>query len=329
MNSATKLAIASAAIVTMSASLASAQVGPELLLKPFSKDAKVDGFAAATYFFDSNTDFDLGNADDVEAQLSRYALGGRIRVMPDHRADPRFGFVVNYFSVDVPDDLLPETFTDAQIGIGTGIAEFDGWVAGLTLGFGFAGDNEFGTSDGYYGAATLLFGRQLDENTSLGIALDYNGNRTFMPDVPLPGFVWTRRIPENDLEVSLGFPFAYGRWRPIEPLLLEINFTIPDFVGARVSYDLAPGIGLFASLASRTDAWNTDRAENDIDRIFFEQRVAEFGARFSVHDNFVLLLAGGYAFGQEFSVGYDSRNTDKITDIDDGPFVRIEGQISF
>jgi hypothetical protein len=51
--------------------------------------------------------------------------------------------------------------------------------------------------------------------------------------------------------------------------------------------------------------------------------------RFAVQDNFELLVAGGYAFRQEFSVGFDSRDTGKILEIDDGPFVRIVGRISF
>ena len=315
--------------ILVSATSAFAQVGPELLLNPFRGESTIDGFAQATYFFDSDTDFGDALDDSIETQISRYTVAGRMRLMPEHRADPRFGFQLNYLTVDTDNNILPESFTDAQFSIGTGIAEFDGWVAGLVVGFGWAGANEFGDSDAYFGAGTLMFGRQLDENTSLGIALDYNGNRTFMPDVPLPGVVWTRKLPEEKLEVSLGFPFAYGRWRPIDQLLLEVNFTFPDFVGARVSYDVIEGVGLFGSLARRTDAWHSEDLANDIDRIFFEQTAAEFGVRFHVQDNFEVLVAGGYAFGQEFSTGFDSRDTDEILEVDDGPFVRIVGRIAF
>jgi hypothetical protein len=320
---------AAVAAIAMASSSALAQVGPELLLNPFRGETRVDATVIGTYFFESDADFGDAFSDDIDVQLARYTAMARVRLMPEHKADPRFGMSVTTLTVDTTDDVFPESFTDIQFGLGTGIAEFDGWVAGLVLGFGWAGANEFGDGSAYYGAATLMFGRQLDANTSLGIAIDYNGNRSFMPDVPLPGIVWTRKIPEQDLKVSLGFPFAYGRWRPYQPLLLEVNFTFPDFVGARVSYDLVEGVGLFGSLSQRTDAWNSDDLEDDNDRIFFEQTTAEFGARFSVYDNFVLLIAGGYAFKQEFSTGFDTRDTDKIFEIDDGPFARIEGHISF
>jgi len=316
-----------AAITGLCTSVTFAQVGPELLLKPMPEPIRFDGRVSATYFFDAGTNID--GPSGVDAQLARYFGAGRVRLMPGNRADPRFGFSVNTLTVDTTNDILPESFTDAQIGIGTGIAEYEGWVAGLTFGLGFAGANEFGESSGYYGTSTLLLGRQLDKHTSLGIALDYNGSRSFMPDVPLPGIVWTRQIPERQLEVSLGFPFAYGRWRPTEKLLLEVNFSIPDFVGARVAYDIVEGVGLFGSLSRRTEAWRAEGFGEENDRILFEQTMAEFGARFSIHDRFTVLVAGGYAFGQEFSVGFDSRNTDALIQIDDGPFVRIEGQFAF
>lgn len=335
----TRDSILGLAVLGMASSLTLAQTGPQLLIEPFRAETRFDGTASATYFFDTDADFGSVAGEDVDAQLARYSVAARYRLVEPaakgtqptmiQRADPRLGFSLNYLTVDTDNDVLPESFTDVQIGASTGIAAFDGWVAGLTFGMGWAGANEFGDSDAYFGTATLLFGRKLDENTSLALALDYNGNRSFLPDVPLPGIVWTREIPEQKLEVSLGIPFAYGRWRPIEPLLLEVNFTFPDFVGARASYDLVEGVGLFASFAQRTDAWHSQDLDNDVDRILFEQTLAEVGARFSIRDEFVLLIAGGYAFGQEFRYGFDSRDTEEILEIDDGPFVRIEGQFSF
>lgn len=318
-------AVAVNGVLFASASLA--QSGPELLLNPMTKGITADGNVSAAYFFDSNTDFDDIN-DSEDFELQRYTLNTRFRLMPDHKADPRIGFSGSFFYLG-ENPVLPKSFTDVSISVGTGIFEHDGWVGGLTLGAGWAGANEFGESDAFYGTATLLVGRELRKDVSLGLALDYNGNRTFMPDTPLPGVVLTWQLPEQKLELSAGFPFAYGRWRPIDKLLLEINFTFPDFVGARLSYDLVEGVGVFASLAKRNDAWEAAGLENDVDRILFEQTGAEFGARFSLHDRFTLLIAGGYAFKQEFGVGFDTRDTDKIAELDDGPFVRIEGQFAF
>ncbi len=302
------------------------QSGPELLLKPMTKGLHADGSTSATYFFDSNTRF--GDANDVDAQLQRYSLNTRFRLAPDNKADPRIGISASYLKTGGPGGL-PDSFTDVSVSLGTGIAEFDGWVAGLTLGAGWAGANEFGDTDAYYGMATLLVGRELAPDISLGLALDYNGNRSFMPDTPLPGVVLTWQLPKEKAELSVGFPFAYGRWRPIDKLLLEVNFTFPDFVGARASYDVVKGVGVFASLARRNDAWHSEDLANDHDRIIFEQTQAELGARLSIDDRFTVLIAGGYAFGQDFRFGFDSRDTDEITKLDDGPYIRLEGEFAF
>jgi hypothetical protein len=325
-----------ALVAAFTASTAFAQTGPELLLRPMADELRFDGRVSATYFFSSDFDIDDIDKDTTgEAQVARYFAEGRVRFFPGDRestpirkADPRVGFSLTELTVEDDGGVLPGHFTDMQFGVGSGVAQFGDWIAGITLGIGYAGANSFGESDAIFGAATLLFGRQLDENTSLGVALDYNGNRTFMPDTPLPGLVYTSKLPERNLEFSLGFPNAYGRWKPTEALLLEINFTFPDFVGGRVSYDFVDGVGLFASFARRTDAWTADDLD-DHDRIFFEQTLAELGARFNVDDRFAIVLAGGWAFGQEFSVGYDTRDDDKLVELDDGPFVRLEGEFRF
>ncbi|MBC7782512.1 MAG: hypothetical protein H7144_01625 [Burkholderiales bacterium] len=317
--------IASLAAVSVVSSMALAQAGPEMLLKPMDKALRFDGSASGAYFFETDT-----SADDTEATLIRYGTSGRLRLMPEHKADPRFGYSFQQLNLDTDNDLYPSEFTSIQVGVGTGIAEFDnGWVAGLTLGGGYAGTNTFGDANAWYAAGTVLVGGKIDDRTTLGFALDYDGNRSFMPDVPLPGIVWTRQIPERNLELSVGFPFAYSRWRPTEELLLELNFTFPDFVGARVSYDLVKGVGLFASLSQRTDAWHHNDLPRGDDRILFEQSMAELGARFSLDDRFTVLFAGGYAFAQEFRTGFDSRETDEFLELDDTPFLRLEGEFRF
>jgi hypothetical protein len=301
-----------------------AQSGTELLLKPMADSVRTDGVAAVTYFDRVETE-----NDDQDFQLTRYFAEGRLRLVPGFEADPRVGFSYTHLNLNSDDPALPSHLTDASIGLGTGIARFDGWVAGLVVGGGHASANAFGDGNGTYGTATLLLGKTIDEYSSLGVAVDYNGNRSFMPDVPLPGVVYTRKIPDRKLEVSLGFPFAYGRWRPTEQLLLELNFTFPDFVGGRVSYELAEGLGVFASVASRTDSFHFNDLADPDDRLFFRQRLAEAGVRYEVRDTFVISLAGGWAFGQEFTSGWDTRDDDLVADIEDGPFARIEAQFSF
>ena len=317
---------AAAVLAATIPTLALAQAGPELLLKPMEKGLTFDGDTSATYFFQRPTP--QAGAGEA-AQLQRYVADGRLRLYPASQADPRLG--VSYTQLDLGHSVpgLQRQYENLQVSVGTGIAKYDGWVAGLVLGAGYSGSNAFGDGNGYYGAATVLFGRTYSDTFDIGIALDYDGNRTFMPDTPLPGFVVHAVIPDRKLEFSLGFPFAYGRWRPIDQLLLEVNFTFPGFVGARVSYDVVKGVGLFASVAQSVEGFHDPALTSSADRVLFYQNRAEGGLRLSINDRFTVLAAGGYAYAQDFRYGFDTQNDHEITQINDGPYVRLEGQFRF
>jgi hypothetical protein len=319
----TKSTVAVLSVLALSSS-ALAQTGPELMLNPMPEATRFDGTIAGTYFFDTDV-----QDSDFEFQMTRYIAQARMRLMPGQEADPRVGFAINSLQIDSDVPGFPGSFNDVSVGLGTGIARFGDWVAGVTFGLGHASTNTFGDGSAYYGMGTVLLGRSIDPVSSFGVALDYDGNRSFMPDVPLPGLVYTRQVPEQRMEFSIGFPFAYGRYRPIDAMLIEVNFTFPDFFGGSISYDLAPGIGIYGSIAKRTEAYHSPDLANDVDRIIFEQTLAEAGVRFHIDDRFVLMFAGGYAFEQSFRTGFDSRETDELLEVDDGPFIRLEGQFQF
>jgi hypothetical protein len=42
-----------------------------------------------------------------------------------------------------------------------------------------------------------------------------------------------------------------------------------------------------------------------------------------------LTVAGGYAFGQEFGIGFDTRNDDELLSLDDAPYVRGALELRF
>ena len=72
-----------------------------------------------------------------------------------------------------------------------------------------------------------------------------------------------------------------------------------------------------------------DGLPENYDRLFFQQRRAEVGVRWEPRKDFNFSLAVGYAFGQEFSTGFDFRQTDEFTDVSDEPYVRVGFDIRF
>jgi hypothetical protein len=60
----------------------------------------------------------------------------------------------------------------------------------------------------------------------------------------------------------------------------------------------------------------------DNDRLLFEQRRAEVGVRVQPWEHTSFLLASGYSFGSNFSVGFDQRDSDELADVSDEFYFR-------
>ena len=161
----------------------------------------------------------------------------------------------------------------------------------------------------------------------MGFVINYDGNRTIFPDIPLPGFQYTRPLDEA-LELAVGFPFSSVRWEPTEKLTIRGNFSFPDNLTGRIDYGYSDGIGIFAEVAARSEAFHADQLESD-DRLIFRQSRAEAGVRYRVEDRVSVVAAGGWAFSQEFSVGFDVRDDDEIAELDDAPYLRTAVELRF
>src|SRR4051812_47409100 len=102
-------------VVTLAsfAPLTRAQTGPELLLKPWPKGERVQVEGQAMFLNEGST-----RASD-DFRLSIYDTSGRVRIFPDHRADPRLGW--NYTDINTSGDpTLPSHLIDTSVELGTG-----------------------------------------------------------------------------------------------------------------------------------------------------------------------------------------------------------------
>jgi hypothetical protein len=168
---------------------------------------------------------------------------------------------------------------------------------------------------------TLRVGRKLTENTSLALVLDYNGNRSIFPDIPLPGFAY-RHDYDPKLTYVLGIPVTSIYWRPDKPIVVSVSWTLIDNFDARASYDLSSKWQVFTELAARSESFTVDGLSDD-DRLLFQQRRVEAGVQWRPWEHTRLIAAAGYSFGGEFTVGFDQRDSDLVADLSDEPYVRF------
>lgn len=344
------------------ASPAAAQTGPSLMLDPFRTSDEFELNLNAMLLADSQTDNLNGQGAAFDYRANIFDLSGRLRVVRADdpgfgRALPRLGFATHYESLDSDDPALPEELFDGSVGFGMGVLSAGGWLGGASIGIGYAGTNFEEDANALYLRGNFALGRVYPNGDVFGLVLDYDGNRSFLPDWPLPGFQFRKVLdrappspngpattraesdpeapdpatPQPRLVLALGAPFTELEWRPIEEVLLEVAFTIPDSFSARVDWTVlgdrqVSGLGLYASLNRTTQAFHWNELPGS-DRLFHRMSFAEAGLNWRIHDRLELVIAAGYAFNQEFETGWDSRDTQEIAEIDDAPYARAQARL--
>ena len=308
-------------VIGVTALAAHAQSGPGLLLKPWPTDQTVE--ATADGYFLNAAHTDAGS----DLQLSQYESQGRFRIVPGNLVSPRIGYDFTLIQTNSKSGIIPKDLTDESVAIGTAIGQYHGWVAGMTLGIGYAGDSAFERGSAWYGKATLDIGRELNNHDVLAIVLDYDGNRPYFPDIPLPGIVFRHKI-DDKLLLALGLPYTSVEWRPTEKLKLEASYTLVSQFSARIGYEVVHHLFLYGSYANVQDAFHVNGLGADR-RLLFSQQRLEAGVEFSANDHLMLRVAGGYAFDNRFQRGFDFDNPDTLLNFSDTPSAHAALELRF
>ena len=309
--------------------LALAQAGPELLLKPFSRDDQ----------FDLDAEWAIGlpteTGSGADARLDQIRLAGRLRLTPGQsdagiaRAQPRAGFEIASVIFETADPDVPSRLVDAAVGAGMGIFDISGWQGGLTVAYGEANAENQDDANAAYLEANFAVGKTFSNGVDLfGVVVNYDGNRTILPDVPLIGFQYRRQL-RDDFVLTLGFPFSGFRYSREDAageewVSVEVNYLPPVNFDALATLRIAGDLDAYASLEGRTLPAHWDALDQGHDRVFFRQNLAEAGISYDADpDRFRFILAGGWAFAQDLETGWDTRNTEELADIEDHAYARV------
>jgi len=309
-------------VVVSFAGIASAQTGIALRMTPWEDGVQGEAHADASWTFETETD--NGNAD---FSIGIYDLTGRVRLDETDPHSPAVGWQYSYFDLNGNDTTLPRELVDMSIAFGMGVTEIDGWGVEIVGGVGYAGQQHFNDGDAVYGIGALIVGKRLGDDQALRFYLSYDGNRSIFPDIPLPGVAWWHRI-DSTLQYTVGIPFSSIIWTPADDWTVTLNYTLPLNITLKVAWDVHEQWQVFAMFDNRYDAF-TLKDGRDHQRLFYQQRTAELGAKWMPCDWAEVSLSGGVAFDQEFETGFDTRDTTQVAEIDAGPFVRARATVRF
>lgn len=311
-------------VVLAGAGDAFAQTGPALLFKPWENGARVEVDASAALFGSGRTDAP-GDDDDVDLQI--YQSAGRVRLNEEKASPFAAGYELFYLNIDSNDDALPNRLVDQQVAVAAELFHCDGWAIAVIAGAGYASSNPFDDSRALYGRGDIVATRRLDEQSTLQVGLNYDGNRLFLPDIPLPGIAYSRKVSDT-LSYTVGVPYSTVYWIPADRWYLRGSVSLTFDLNAELGFEIAEGVTIFGAFRSDMRAFHID-GDDDKRRVFFEQTLAEIGLRWRPCPTCEIFVTGGLAFDQEFTRGWDVRDTDDVRELSDEPFVRVGGRLRF
>ncbi len=323
-----RLHLASLGIAVCAAVPAFGQTDGRLLLDPWEGSDAKGGGAAKHFEFEGSTALaeKAGLDNGQQTQFTAVRGQGRFRFGTDLELNPSVGTEFTHFELSKT-ALLPSQLDDVSVAFATPLAGRDDWFLGASVGLGYAGDNAFGNSDAWYGKAVLMYGRKLSGGDQLLLALDYDGNHTLFPEIPIPTIVYLGTIGKT-FDYALGAPFGGFTWRPDDSWKISMEYQLPFGITAEARYQIIKPLSVFAGFTQKENAFHVT-GDPDTRRLFYEESRAELGVTWQVVDDLSLTCAAGYAFDRTFSRGFDDRDLNRITDVDDQAYLRLGFSVQF
>jgi hypothetical protein len=310
-----RCALIAALLLLVVVEVARAQTGATMLVKPLMDEKETwESHGDALFIGNGET----SNNENFQMNVVEYQ--GRLREVKEPFI-PRIGWDLTYLDINGDDPALQQDLIDVSVGAGLDFGVHGNWQWAAAIGGGYAGNTPFGESDAWYGMATLRVGKRISEKTALAIVIDYDGNRSIYPDIPLPGFALRHQYSPN-LAFVLGVPVSSIYWNVNQRTHVNVNWTLIDSFDADVRYELSPKWNVYTALEARSEAFSVDGTSGD-DRLLFQQRRVEAGVQWKPWAHTRLVAALGYTIGGEFSIGFDQRDSDLVADLSDEPYVRI------
>jgi hypothetical protein len=207
------------------------------------------------------------------------------------------------------------------------LGEIAGGRVALQFGAGWSGNHLFSSVGGIFGIGHLLWQKPIDGEDLFVISLDYNGVRTYLPDVPLPGFELIHRMDDHSW-LQIGLPRSAVNWEPLPGFTIEAAYEVPFTVDVTLAYELGAGWSVFGRGANFFNGYRLG-GEPMTNHVFFQMARTAVGVRYVnphlVFDwaYFDFSVSGGYAFEQRLSTGYDIRDMERLARLADAPFIGL------
>ena len=304
---------------------AAGQTDESLLLKPWEGSRIIEAEAQTIWMPRSAPAGSVGLSTLIDTTSD-----GRVRLSTEHELNPTIGYEFTRLQVRDREGRVPNGLIDVSGAVASPLFTFgptDAWFLGARAGVGYAGDEAFGNSDAWYGKGSVSVGRELAKDEDIIFWLDYDGNRTFFPDIPLPHIAYVREVSEQ-FSFVLGLPDSALSWKPTRGLYVEVNWQAPFSFDATVTQSLGGGLKVFAGYHDVTEAFHLESLRSE-DRLFYNANRLEAGVRYDLSVGWSIDAGVGYGFGQSLKTGFSQFGWETLAHLPDRPYLRFGATLAF
>jgi hypothetical protein len=254
----------------------------------------------------------------ARSTLWEFLSEGRLRLDDTHDLNPILGY--SWFEFRSAQRLGPVDgdLVDGSLAFATPVATVGDWFIGALAGAGYAGDHPFSNSAAWYGLASVSAGRSFSNNDKLLVWLDYNGNRTLFPGVPVPQFAYSGSL-NKQTDYVIGIPESSIEFRPDPRLTLSLKYDAPFSFDGEIEWKLTGQLGAVLGYVTEEHAFHSADLPGS-KRVFVEEQRADAGLRWSASEHLKCSLLAGYGFGRHISTGFDDRDRSRVMSLSDGWF---------
>jgi hypothetical protein len=205
----------------------------------------------------------------------------------------------------------------------------NGWTAGIGVILGSASDKLFHSKNELSLQSDIFVRIPAAEDNSWVFFIDYNTNREFWRNIPIPGAAYWFKSSDK-FQAMIGAPVASIKFKPFERLTCEATYIMVRDIEAKISYDIASQFYIYGGFNWNNELYARADRERNQDRIFYYEKLLLAGAHWQAFKYIGIDLTAGYSFDRFFFEGekYDNKD-DNETEIENGPFVTLRAGFPF
>lgn len=271
-------------------------------------------------------------SDEVELQ----STAGKLSIPVSKDPDFKQALSVDYSDVQIEqinadaDSPLPENLTEIKTGhqfIST-LDDQRRW--GVNTQVGSASDEPFHNWSVTEVSVTAFYSKDTTETNNWVYLLNYSNQRSFLPHIPLPGFMYIYNNKKG-LMLLAGVPVVGFNYRATPKFMITLFSVIPWTHNFKLTYFLSGReTQLYTEYKISPESYKLIDYEDSEDRVIMDDHKAIAGIKFPLFGNLSMDVHGGYSMNRKiYQAERPGASTDWEEHLEDQAFFNAQFGIVF